>query len=185
MKLLVIGSLLAVLFPLSSFFWEDSKPEVIAEIKQEVEGKGIRDTVDVKPAPTEEAIPQTVEVVDETTQVFSMPYSPPLPSPVSSDQERLNALASQIGVTVPVYAAACNIPGYDPTQIRGCYMPDRKVIHITRYALMYDDSYVHCILMHEARHAWQDANGMFQYQNGYLVNLDWLEADATAYSGCS
>ena len=185
MKLLVIGSLLAVLFPLSSFFWEKPKAEVSAEIKKDIEGKGIRDTVEVKSTPVKEVVPETIEIVEEPTQVFSTPYSPPMPSPVASDQERLNTLASQIGVSVPVYAAACNVPGYDPTQVRGCYMPDKKVIHITRYALMYDDSYVHCILSHEARHAWQDANGMFNYQNGVLVNRDWLEADATAYSGCS
>jgi hypothetical protein len=186
MKLLVIGSLLAVLFPLSSFFWEEPVQQVE---KQAIEGKSAHDreltVVEDEPVKVPEVV--EAEKVTEYSAPVERNIAPPLstiPEPEAA-QQRVSRLAAQVGTTVPVYAADCYLPGIDPTIVRGCYWPDQKVIYITKYALMYDDNYVYCILKHEARHAWQDANGMFQYQNGILINRDWLEADATAYSGCS
>jgi hypothetical protein len=184
MKLLVIGSLLAVIFPLSSFFWEEPRQEVKQE--QVIEGRSAHDR---ELTVVEEVTVEEVEV-QEFTEFSTVPIDknvkPPssIPEPEAA-QQRVSRLASLAGATVPVYAADCYLPGLDPTIVRGCYWPDQKAIYITKYALMYDDSYVLCVIKHEIRHAWQDANGMFQYQNGILINRDWLEADATAYSGCS
>jgi hypothetical protein len=186
MKLLVIGSLLAVLFPLSSFFWEQPDQQTEQHV---VEGKSAHDrkltVVEDKPVEVQEVV--EVKTATEYSAPVESNIAPPLstiPEPEAA-QQRVNRLAALVGATVPVYAADCYLPGVDPTMVRGCYWPDQKVIFITKYALMYDDSFVTCILAHEVRHAWQDANGMFQYQNGILINRDWLEADATAYSGCS
>lgn len=105
--------------------------------------------------------------------------------PTEGVQERLNRLAQSLGITYPVVPTDCYIPGQDPTAIRGCYLTGTYYIGITKYALVYDDAFVSCVMRHEARHLWQDLNGLFDIQNGEIVNRDWLEADATAHSGCS
>jgi hypothetical protein len=125
--------------------------------------------------PSSNYVPQ-----QQTTQV-----TPEVPSAPESVQQRLNRLALSVSSSLPFVAQNCSIPGYDPTQIRGCYTPGDSIIRITQYATMYDDAYVMCIMRHEARHVWQYTNGMMNIQDGVVINRDWLENDAAAASGCS
>jgi hypothetical protein len=145
--------------------------------------------VSTTPKPSTTAVP-TIEPEVVQQPVSNNVPTVQQPAPVSapepeSVQQRLNRLSSSVGSLLPFVAGECHIPGLDPSTIRGCYYPGASVIQITQYATMYDDNYVMCIMRHEARHAWQYANGMFDIQNGIIVNRDWLEADATASSGCS
>jgi len=148
---------------------------------------------EVVPKPTTtktvEPVPVSIPVASPTeTKVAEaprvIPATPPKPAP-ETVQQRLNRLAISLGVTTPVISGSCNSSGVDPTMIRGCYYFNSNQIIITVYATMYDDNYVSCIIRHEARHVWQEKNGKVQYANGDVANRAWLEADATAYSGCS
>lgn len=125
--------------------------------------------------------PESITVGIPEADLTNVEYT----GPTEGVQERLNRLAQSLGITYPVVATDCYIPGQDPTSIRGCYFTGTFFIGITKYALIYDDTFVSCVIRHEARHLWQDLNGLFQIQNGEIVNREWLEADATAYSGCS
>lgn len=127
------------------------------------------------PAGTQKTTTQSAPVVQQVA---------PIPAPETL-QSRLNRIATSLGIRTPVISGDCSYPGIDPSTIRGCYNPGSNLIYITKYATMYDDSYVGCIMKHEARHVWQEVNGMYQYQNGEIINRAWLEADAQAYSGCS
>ena len=179
----VFGIVLAAVLPLTSFI---SQPEQVEAVTvQVVEGKVTRDkelTPSPTPTPTEEVVQESVApAVQAPVNIPNATYT----APTEGVQDRLNRLASSMGITYPLVAADCHLPGVDPTMIRGCYWPGSYVIYITKYALMYDDAYVSCIIRHEARHLWQDLNGLYDIQSGVIVNRDWLEADATAYSGCS
>lgn len=132
----------------------------------------------------EPAQPEVIEQPQISQPVVQEQTVTPEPQP-ESVQQRLSRLASSVGSVLPFVPGECYLPGIDPSTIRGCYQPGASVIYITQYATMYDDGYVMCIMRHEARHAWQYSNGMFDIQNGIIVNRDWLESDATSYSGCS
>lgn len=146
-----------------------------------------RDVSVSTPVATPEAQPVEQPVVNQEAPVQQAAPAPVAVSAphVESVQERLNRLSSSVGSILPFVPGECYLPGTDPSLIRGCYQPGASVIRITQYATMYDDSYVLCIMRHESRHAWQYANGMFNIQGSTIVNRDWLESDATAYSGCS
>lgn len=142
----------------------------------------------VTPLPTQEALPEEPEsqVVTQPVKNNVSQSQPVVQQPaVESVQQRLNRLSASVNSPIPFVPGECYLAGVDPSTIRGCYYPGASSINITQYATMYDDSYVMCIMRHEARHAWQYANGMFDIQNGVIVNRDWLESDATSYSGCS
>lgn len=183
----ILGIVIASLLPLTSFV-QANPTEVVTETQVYERGKVIRDeltTPTPTPTPTEEVIeeqvaesnPKQAHVVDESQVIYT--------GPTEGVQERLNRIAAEQGISVPVIAADCYLPGVDPTTVRGCYWSGTYVIYITKYAIMYDDAYVACIMRHEARHVWQDTNNLYQYENGVLVNRDWLEQDATNASGCS
>ena len=182
----VFGIVLAALLPLTNFI-PQSPTKVVAEVQPVEHKKIVRDelvtTPTPTPTPTEEIVEQApvsakqTHVVDESQIIYT--------GPTEGVRERLNRIATEQGISTQVVAADCYLPGVDPTTVRGCYWPGSYVIYITKYALMYDDAYVACIMRHEARHVWQDANNLYQYENGILVNRDWLEQDATNASGCS
>lgn len=143
------------------------------------------------PTSTRTAIPEPVVTqtsVPVATQksTYTAPVAQPVaPAPAPETlQSRLNRIAGSLGISTPVTSGDCSYPGIDPSTIRGCYAPGSNLIYITKYATMYDDSYVSCIMKHESRHVWQEASGLYKYQNGEIINRDWLEADARAYSGC-
>lgn len=134
-----------------------------------------------EPVATQTPVPVATQKVSQPTPV-TQPVAP-APAPETL-QGRLNRIAASLGIHTPVTSGACSYPGIDPSTIRGCYAPGSNLIYITKYATMYDDSYVGCIMKHESRHVWQEASNLYQYKNGEIINRDWLEADARAYSGC-
>lgn len=185
-SIIVIG-----IFALDLFtnFEEPEKPKPVEIVKTSR-------TIDLAPEPsyTEKAVPEqvqpeTVQPVSQPVQQSQKQYVEPVSAPapaVQSDAQRVASLGVSLGSPLPVVFASCQASsGVDVTTIRGCYYPGDNKIIITQYATMYDDSYVSCIIRHEMRHAWQYQNGMFDIQNGVIVNRSWLESDATAASGCS
>lgn len=142
----------------------------------------------IKPTPSQSVVvEQTAKSSGETRSNNSVPgpvaVSAPPPAPEST-QDRLNRIAASLGTSIPVVEGSCSYPGIDPSNIRGCYTPGSGVIYITQYATMYDDNFVRCVMKHEVRHVWQETNGLYQYENGEIINRDALEADARSYSGC-
>jgi len=134
-----------------------------------------------EPVVTQTPVPVATQKVTQSAPIAQQPVSAPAPETL---QSRLNRIATSLGIRTPVASGACSYPGIDPSTIRGCYAPGSNLIYITKYATMYDDSYVGCIMKHESRHVWQESSGLYKYQNGEIINRDWLEADARAYSGC-
>ena len=184
----IFGIVIAALLPLTSFVQTTPK-EVVAETQVVEHKKVIRDEIATPtptPTPTEEVVEEQPAVVSSPKQAHVANESQVIyTGPTEGVQERLNRIAAEQGIPYSVIAADCYLPGVDPTTVRGCYWPGTYVIYITKYAIMYDDAYVACIMRHEARHVWQDTNNLYQYENGVLVNRDWLEQDATNASGCS
>jgi len=91
---------------------------------------------------------------------------------VETSIERIERLALEFNLTVIV--AECEI-----VEALACYYPYNKSIIVTPYGLTYSDSVLSCALKHEARHKYQDENGLILYNSdGSIANRDWLEADA-------
>lgn len=182
----VLGIVLAALMPLTNFI-SVTPTKVVAEVKNVEPRQVVRDEFipTPTPTPTEEVVEEVVQQPAVKQAVSSSNQQPTYTGPTEGVQDRLNRIAAEQGITTPVVAADCHLPGVDPTTVRGCYWPGSYVVYITKYAIMYDDAYVACIMRHEARHVWQDINNLYQYENGVLLNRDWLEQDATNASGCS
>jgi hypothetical protein len=76
---------------------------------------------------------------------------------------------------------------YGTCSIKGaiaCYRPILMEVVVTKYGLTFSDARLRCALKHEARHKWQDENGLIKYSDkGEITNRKWLEADARK-NGC-
>jgi hypothetical protein len=182
MKLLVIGSLIAVLLPLSTFWTEDTQEKT--QTFPVAEGKVVRDTELSTPTPTpsqeqsalEDSVPE--QVVQEVAT-----SNPAIPAQASKSQHLTN-LALSLGVNIPVVNGPCLIAGVETGTINGCYIPYSHYITVTDRGMSYGDDWLSCIILHEYRHYLQDVGGMYEYENGLISNYEELERDAAAYSGC-
>lgn len=101
----------------------------------------------------------------------------------SMEGQRVAALASSVGVSLPVYYSRNSCPNGDDSN--ACFWAGKGYITVTPLGYSRDDSFLACILKHEDRHAQQFANGQIEISSdGTVVNREWLEADAEQYSGC-
>lgn len=111
----------------------------------------------------------------------------PTPTPTQTaetltEEQRVQQIAQEMGVTVPVYRAQdCKLtPG-----ALACYLPDLDVIFVTDKGMAKGYDYLYCILSHENRHAYQDNAGMIKYgADGSVTNRDFLERDAREAEVC-
>jgi hypothetical protein len=158
-KLLVLGSLAAVLLPLLSFY-EAPAPEQNAVTNYTV----TKAKVD----------PYTIDIPKEE-------YVAP-PAPIGDPY--LMSLGQMLGVDIPIMYGSCYSDKIAPDQILGCYYPGSNKIFITEYALAWGEEHVKCVILHEYRHYYQDIKGLMRVQKGQIVNRDWLELDAYNYAGC-
>lgn len=116
------------------------------------------------------AIPESVEPI-------VIPEPEPEPVVYETVDERINRLASAAGITATV--GECNI-----SNAIACYFPSRHNTVVTAYGLTFDDNVLACALRHEARHKWQDEQGLIEYDTqGNTLNRAWLEDDAYT-NGC-
>lgn len=123
--------------------------------------------------PTEK--PEVVqEYVQEPAKVIPTPT-------VDPTQDRIHAIASQVGVTVPIAIGECvQHPG-----ALACFNSVSNTISVTQAGLESSDDFLRCIITHENRHAYQKAAGLITYApNGYISNREWLEQDAHNFAGC-
>lgn len=101
----------------------------------------------------------------------------------SVEGQRVAALASTVGVSVPVYYSRNSCPNGDNSN--ACFWAGKGYITVTPLGYSRDDNFLSCILKHEDRHAQQFTNGQIEIAaDGTVVNREWLEADASSYSGC-
>lgn len=105
-----------------------------------------------------------------------------VPRSGESQEARLQRIAAEVGMTVPVIIAeGCG----GVANVLGCFnMPD-NFVNITQFGLSRGDNDLRCTLRHENRHAWQYATGFLNYLPGE-TEADWrnrAEADARA-NGC-
>jgi hypothetical protein len=185
MKLLVIGSLIAVLLPLSTFWTEDAQEKT--QTFPIAEGKVVRDTDLSAPTPTPSQEESNLQdsAPEQMVQEKTVAISPAVPAQASKS-EHLTNLALSLGVDIPVVNGPCLIAGVETGTINGCYTPYSHYITITTRAMSYgNDEWLSCIILHEYRHYLQDIGGMYEYENGLISNYEELERDAEAYSGCS
>jgi hypothetical protein len=183
MKLLVIGSLIAVLLPLSTFWTEDTKEK--AQTFTVAEGKVVRDTDLSTPTPTPSQEESSLQDSAPEQVVQEKPVAPNTVIPAqASKSQHLTNLALSLGVNIPVVNGPCLIAGVETGTINGCYIPYSHYITVTDRGMSYGDDWLSCIILHEYRHYLQDVGGMYEYENGLISNYEELEIDAAAYSGC-
>ena len=156
MKLFVTGVIIALVVPLSSFFWEQDSSGSITNYTVTYA------KIDSTPTPTPTPTPIVYKVLGD-------PY--------------LNSLAINVGVTLPVYYGTCSSAG-DQSLVTGCYFPGDTRIFVTHLADTYGEEYISCVIIHEARHYEQYVKGLMNTEKGVITNRDWLESDAYNYAGC-
>jgi hypothetical protein len=161
MKLLVLGSLAAVLLPLLSFY---EAPAPALE----------KSTVTNYTVTEAKADPYTIDIPEEE-------YVAP-PRPIGDPY--LMSLGQAMGIDIPIYYGSCYSDTTAADQILGCYYPGSNKIIITQYAGAWGEEHVKCVIMHEYRHYYQDIKGLMRVQKGEIVNRDELELDAYNFAGC-
>ena len=109
-----------------------------------------------------------------------------VPRAGESQEMRLQRIASEVGVSVRVFIGeGCgNVPVPAGWAVAGCFSTATNAINVTKVGLSRGDNNLRCTLMHENRHAWQYANGMFNRQSGESEDAARarLESDADANS---
>ena len=105
-----------------------------------------------------------------------------VPHSGESQEARLQRIAAEVGMTVPVVIAE-GCAGF--ANVLGCFTLPDNFVNITQFGLSRGDNDLRCTLQHENRHAWQYATGFLNYLPGE-TETDWrnrAEADARA-NGC-
>ena len=157
MKIFVTGVIIALVVPLSSFFWEQES------------GSGVTNYTVTYAKPD------------------STPTPTPTPTPIVYKElgdPYLNSLALSVGVSLPVYYGSCSSAGTDQMLVTGCYFPGDDRIFVTHNADAYGEEYISCVIVHESRHYEQFIKGLMNREKGVVTNRDWLESDARNYAGC-
>ena len=106
----------------------------------------------------------------------------PLPTEEQlSTESSIQQMALDMGITTPVVIGSCTLF----PEALGCFIPEQNLIVITEAGLSEGMEFMPCLLSHEARHAYQHANGLIKYDaNGKISNRSWIEEDADRNEVC-